>query len=413
MADEDVSTSAAQRTFTSEPYAPQFLDEAGKTAEELKSGAKTSAAAQLQRLQDYIQHLYQVRNLAQMAAKGGAARGAGNSQNPLAAYKGMTELARQAGIPIDAEIAKTLQGSNNIENTMNQLIGQAGNLQAQLASISKSGGSAYGNLSVGGQLRSGQGNGGGQGNGQGGGGYKNIRGETGDVSVMEGGRSPVDPKFGQKNISDAVQTGLSGIDNLRRIVESGGKLNPRQQQIWDADALKNHNLVQNIVNSKSSFGTTDPNKPSLTPEFDITSGTNTTPQSMFDSVENGEGSLQLSPYKNFNQQSDIYLQNQGGGGEGGGTSASIEDPNHPVWDSLPGIKNFGNLDDVNLGYSSDPYSWSSGSSYDSNAFNVQPRPKEAGYEGVGKLATAKSPWEAGGDFSSWFDPFMGNETAGL
>lgn len=136
----------ATNSFSSEstPFSPDFIQEAGKTAGEIKNSAQSSAQAQLARLNDYMKHLYKVKELAKMAAKGAGARGAAGQQNPLAVYKGLTELARQASIPIDAEIAKTLQGSNNIENTMNQLLTQAGGLQAQLGSIMKSSGGGSG-----------------------------------------------------------------------------------------------------------------------------------------------------------------------------------------------------------------------------------------------------------------------------
>lgn len=146
-------TSSSSSFSSSQPFAPDYITQAGQTAQQLKDSAQTSAAAQLQRLNDYLGHLNQMKNLARASAAS-LAKKSGGAVNPAAQFRAMTEMANQAGIPIDTEIAKQVQGSNNIENTMNQLIQQAGGLQAQLGSIMKSQGGSSSSSSSGGSQRS-------------------------------------------------------------------------------------------------------------------------------------------------------------------------------------------------------------------------------------------------------------------
>jgi hypothetical protein len=128
----------------------------------MKKGAYSAAEAQKSRLNDYINHLQILRSLTVKQARGAGAR-AGGQQNPLAVYQALNQAAAEAGAPMDAEIGKALQGSNNIENTLNSLISKAGDAQTALANIQKhtqqqsSQGSGGGGASAGGQLRAGGG----------------------------------------------------------------------------------------------------------------------------------------------------------------------------------------------------------------------------------------------------------------
>lgn len=144
-------TSAAQPQFTSaggggefsesgnlvqerEPFDPTYITRAGTQAGEMVQSAKNAAQLHQQRLLDYIGHLYQLRGLAVNAARSLGMR-MGGMANPVAIYQAMEEKARQAGIPIDAEISKTLLAGNSIEDTLNQLMGQAAGIYAHLGNI--------------------------------------------------------------------------------------------------------------------------------------------------------------------------------------------------------------------------------------------------------------------------------------
>lgn len=176
------SSSSSQSTSSQEPYAPEFIPKAGATIEEYKKGAYDAKTAQLERLNQYVQHLHQLRSLAVKQARGAGAR-AGGQQNPLAVYQALNQMASEAGVPMDAEIGKALQNSNSIENTLNSLIAKAGDAQIALANISKQqsqstsqsqsggGGGGGSGANAGGRGR------GGQGGGDQGGGYIDIRGQ--------------------------------------------------------------------------------------------------------------------------------------------------------------------------------------------------------------------------------------------
>lgn len=129
---------SSSSSFSSqEPAYPEFAQQAGATVQDAIASAKAAKDAQLARLNNYVQYLQRLKALAQMAAKGAAARGATGQQNPLAVFRAMTDLANQAGIPIDAEIAKQLMQGTSIENTLNDLLLKASQVQTSLASISK------------------------------------------------------------------------------------------------------------------------------------------------------------------------------------------------------------------------------------------------------------------------------------
>lgn len=181
-------------TITATSLKPGYLDQAGAQVAESITSAKQAALDQKARLESYIKHLYSLRELAKMAAKSQASRGANGQQNPLSVYNAMNDLAKQAGIPIDAEIAKALQAGNSIENTLNSLMQQAGQIYGQLGSVmehyspaTSGGGGGGGMITAGGQLRNKGGS------GDGGGTYTDI---SGNVYTKRGGKqiSGTNPK---------------------------------------------------------------------------------------------------------------------------------------------------------------------------------------------------------------------------
>lgn len=132
------------------PLAPEYLGRAGGQVDELVSTAKQSATDQKARLQDYINHLRSLKGLARRAAASMVARG-GSSQNPMAIYRNMQAMADQAGVPIEAEISKALQQSNNIENTLSSILANAAQIYTTIAnvggSLSQGGGISLGGRS--------------------------------------------------------------------------------------------------------------------------------------------------------------------------------------------------------------------------------------------------------------------------
>ncbi len=220
--------------YRSGPVAPSFIDTAASTTGDLLASAKASAVQQQQRLNDYIQHLYQVRDLAMKSAQGVGSR-AGGAQNPMAQYQAMQDLAGQAGVPWDNEIAKTLQGSNNIENTLNGLISQAGQMYAHLGSIPATwgqgttlGGGGSG-ATIGGKR---SGSGGGSFNAGGGGQRYDIRGNLVDANGNILSRSPdqqmADNAMGNANDRNAYALGLptSGENTFDSQMAQGGTGTP-------------------------------------------------------------------------------------------------------------------------------------------------------------------------------------------
>lgn len=131
------SSSSSFQESKSEPFAPKFLEEGGNIAREIVPSAQQSAENQQARLNEYINHLKQLRSLAVRAARSAGAKG-GGMQNPIAVSRALDELSMQAGLPIDAEISRAIQGSNNIENTLNSMMAQAASLMTALGSVQRS-----------------------------------------------------------------------------------------------------------------------------------------------------------------------------------------------------------------------------------------------------------------------------------
>lgn len=186
-------TSPAGTYVANSPYAPQYIPQAAAQVGSNVQQATQGAASAQQNLQSYIQHLYALQQVARRAAGSMAARGANSQQNPLAVFNSVKDAAAQAGIPMDAQISQTLQQSNNIQNTLNNLLTGAAQQYTQLGSIGQGnaaypqskgevlGGGGGGGASTG--SRPAQGRGGANAGGEQGGGYTNIRG---DVSPRRG-----------------------------------------------------------------------------------------------------------------------------------------------------------------------------------------------------------------------------------
>ncbi len=188
------------------PFAPEYIPQAAAQVGDMVTSAKSAAAAQSQRLQDYIGHLYQLRNLATMAAKGQAARTSGGSQNPLQVYQAMNEMASQAGIPMDAEISKALISGNGIENTLNELLTKAAGLYTNLGSIMKqqSSSEATQTSGTGGSATNvGGGNSGARPQGV----YKDINGNVVNPKTTMGASDPGTPSGPKAAATEAPSTG--------------------------------------------------------------------------------------------------------------------------------------------------------------------------------------------------------------
>lgn len=361
------------------PVAPNFIEEGGKTAAELKTSAQTSAQAQLARLQDYINHLYRVRELSKMAAKGAAAR-SGGQQNPLAVYRGMTELARQAAIPIDAEIAKVLQGSNNIENTMNQLINQAGSLQAQLGSIMQSGSNSatWSDVIGGGR---GRGRGPGQGGGQDQGNFVNIRGQRGGPEVMdqgELGRDAYSRTAGVPGTGNAnVERGFQNPANLEYL-ERTGAITPQQQNQLNSWRMNQGQMSQ----YPSSIG------PQPAPQFaQYDSPIGPMPQ-FSESQSRGWDDIfsSLPGFSNFGSVNPPSSNNLSEPSSGGHTNFALEEAPSASFTIPDWMKPGRQMAAVNI---YDPYN------------EYTPRPVERGHSGVGEFPNnMSSVWSSG----NYFEP---------
>lgn len=240
-------SSTSSQVSSSEPFAPQYLDQAAQQTQDLVASAQQSATAQKQRLADYINHLYSLQALSKMAAKGAAARGAAGQQNPLAVYKAMNDLAAQAGVPMDAEISKALQQGDNIENTLNTMLANAANVYAHLGSVMQQHSAASA------QSQSGQGGGG--------------------TAKVGGGSNGGDSRSGQLQRMDPIKD-LGGMSAFVK----GAKLPPgfdpaegsgEQQQ---DDLTQGRDFTQDLTpEEQAGFGGTDPGQwsPSTGNPYDV------------------------------------------------------------------------------------------------------------------------------------------------
>lgn len=129
------------------PYGDVAFPAAMQVTGQSITSAQQAATDQKARLQDYINNLWNLKSYAQMAAKSVGQRGAAGLQNPLQVYNSLNAMANQAGIPIDAEISKALMQGDNIENTLNGLLQNAGSIYSHLAGIQASGGGGGGGRS--------------------------------------------------------------------------------------------------------------------------------------------------------------------------------------------------------------------------------------------------------------------------
>lgn len=247
------SSSQSTSTSTTSPAYPEYATQAAGYVSDSVAQAKSAVADKLARVQNFIDQLNRMKALAQQKAQSLGARGGSQQMNPLSAYRAITDLMDQAGIPYDQAVAQQIVTQNSFDDILTTFQQQAASIMANLAAIQKSSSSSQstsqstqGSMGLGGGTRSA--------------GSINPSGSTktlaqtnaADARISDYIRNSTFGTTGTSNMADSLSASSGGADWQLGIPAEmgGGDLYASQQ----AQAMPFTDTSLSLANSVPSFG---------------------------------------------------------------------------------------------------------------------------------------------------------------